>query len=99
TLPWSAVGEVRVDRAFLGAAVVRADGAVLDCSPSEVPTMRGLLEVAARSYLLADHEKFPGSGFLDAAPLSRFTAQITVRSPLPFEIALPEGEDVEVLVP
>ncbi|HLQ79849.1 MAG TPA: DeoR/GlpR transcriptional regulator, partial [Brachybacterium sp.] len=59
----------------------------------------GLLEVAARSYLLADHEKFPGSGFLEVAPLSRFTALITDRSPLPFEIALPEGEDVEVLVP
>ncbi|MGO1285007.1 MAG: DeoR/GlpR family DNA-binding transcription regulator [Brachybacterium sp.] len=99
TLTETALGQVRVDRAFLGTAGVRPDGAVLDSTPSEVPIKRGLLEVATASYLLADHEKFPGSGFLEVAPLSRFTALITDRSPLPFDIALPEGEDVEVLLP
>ncbi|HEX7351388.1 DeoR/GlpR family DNA-binding transcription regulator [Brachybacterium sp.] len=99
TLTESALAQVRVDRAFLGAAGVRPDGAVLDSTPSEVPIKRGLLEVAARSYLLADHEKFPGSGFLEVARLSRFTALITDHSPLPFDITLPEGEDVEVLLP
>ena len=57
-----------------------------------------LLDVAARSYLLADHEKFPGSGFLEVARLPRFTALLTDR-PLPIEIDLPEGEAVEVLLP
>ena len=99
TLTESALGQVRVDRAFLGTAGIRPDGAVLDSTPSEVPIKRGLLDVATRSYLLADHEKLPGSGFLEVAPLSRFTALITDRSPLPFDIALPEGEDVEVLLP
>ena len=50
------------------------------------------------SYLLADHEKFPGSGFLEVARLPRFTALLTDR-PLPIEIDLPEGEAVEVLLP
>ena len=99
TLTESALGQVRVDRAFLGAAGVRPDGAVLDSTPSEVPIKRGLLEVATSSYLLADHEKLPGSGFLEVAPLSRFTALITDRPPLPDDIALPEGEGVEVLLP
>lgn len=99
TLTESALGQVRVDRAFLGAAGVRPDGSVLDSTPSEVPIKRGLLDVAASSYLLADHEKFPGSGFLEVARLSRFTALITDRSPLPIGITLPEGEDVEVLLP
>src|SRR5699024_6535256 len=36
TLTESALGHVRVVRAFLGAAGVRAEGAVLDSSPSEV---------------------------------------------------------------
>jgi DeoR family transcriptional regulator, fructose operon transcriptional repressor len=99
TLTESALGQVRVDRAFLGAAGVRPDGAVLDSTPSEVPIKRGLLDVAASAYLLADHEKFPGSGFLEIAPLSRFTALITDRPPRPSDIALPEGEDVEVLLP
>ncbi|AXK46727.1 DeoR/GlpR family DNA-binding transcription regulator [Brachybacterium saurashtrense] len=99
TLTESALGQVRVDRAFLGAAGVRTDGAVLDSTPSEVPIKRGLLDVAAAAYLLADHEKFPGSGFLEVARLTRFTALVTDRPPLPFDIALPDGEDVEVLLP
>lgn len=99
TLTESALAQVRVDRAFLGAAGVRPDGAVLDSTPSEVPIKRGLLEVAARSYLLADHEKLPGSGFLEVARLPRFTALVTDRAPLPVDITLPEGEDVEVLLP
>lgn len=99
TLTESALRQLRVDLAFLGTAGVRADGAVLDSTPSEVPVKRGLLDAAASSYLLADHEKFPGSGFLEIAGLPRFTALITDRSPLPIDIALPEGEGVEVLLP
>ena len=99
TLTESALSQLRVDLAFLGTSGVRADGAVLDSTPSEVPTKRGLLEAATSSYLLADHEKFPGSGFLEVAPLSRFAGLITDRSPLPIDITLPEGEDAEVLLP
>src|SRR5699024_3093478 len=99
TLTETALSQLRVDLAFLGTAGIRADGAVLDSTPSEVPIKRGLLDVATSSYLLADHEKFPGSGFLEVAPLSRFSGVITDRSPLPFDIALPDGEDVEVLLP
>ncbi len=95
----SALAQVRVDRAFLGTSGIRPDGTVLDSTPSEVPVKRRLLEVATRSYLLADHEKLPGSGFLEVAPLSRFTALITDQQPCPDDIALPEGESVEVLLP
>lgn len=101
TLTESAIRQLRVDVAFLGAAGIRPDGAVLDSTPSEVPIKRCLLDVAAATYLLADHEKLPGSGFLEIAPLSRFTGLITDRSPQPFaiDIAFPDGEDVEVLLP
>lgn len=91
TLTESALRQLRVDRVFLGTTGIRADGAVLDSAPSEVPVKRGLLEAGAAAYLLADHEKFPGSGFVKIAPLSRFTALITDRSPLPIDIALPDG--------
>jgi DeoR/GlpR family transcriptional regulator of sugar metabolism len=99
TLTESALRQLRVDRAFLGTAGIRPDGAVLDSTPSEVPVKRGLLEVATCAYLLADHEKFPGTGFLEVTRLPRFTALITDRAPLPIDIDLPEGEDVEVLLP
>src|SRR5690625_5130853 len=90
TLTESALSQLRVDLAFLGTSGVRADGAVLDSTPSEVPTKRGLL---------ANHEEFSGSGFHEVAPLSRFAGLIPDRSPLPIDITLPEGEDAEVLLP
>ncbi|MFC7455853.1 DeoR/GlpR family DNA-binding transcription regulator [Brachybacterium sp. GCM10030267] len=99
TLTEAALRQVRVDAAFLGTSGVRADGTVLDSTPSEIPVKRGLLSVSSSAYLLADHSKFPGSGFLEVAPLGRFTALITDRSPHPAQLSLPEGEDLEVLLP
>ena len=99
TLTESALRQVRVDAAFLGTSGVRADGTVLDSTPSEVPVKRGLLEVSARAYLLADHEKFPGSGFLEVAPLSRFTGLVTNRAVSTDQLSLPDDEDLEVLLP
>lgn len=97
TLTESALRQVRVDTAFLGTSGIRPDGTVLDSTPSEVPVKRGLLDVSTASYLLADHEKFPGSGFLEVSTLGRFTALITDRSP--DSLTLPDGEDLEVLLP
>lgn len=99
TLTESCLRQVRVDVAFLGTSGVRADGTVLDSTPSEVPVKRGLLEVSARAYLLADHEKLPGSGFLEVAPLSRFTGLVTDRPPSSDQLHLPDDEDLEVLLP
>ncbi len=91
--------QVRVDAAFLGAAGVRPDGAVLDSTPSEVPIKRAMLEISTRSWLLADHEKFPGSGFLEIAPLTDFTGLITDRTPSPNKLSLPPDSRLEVLTP
>lgn len=99
TLTESALRQVRVDIAFLGTSGIRPDGTVLDSTPSEVPVKRGLLEVSTSAFLLADHEKLPGSGFLEVSSLERFTGLITDRSPAPDALALPEGEDLEVLLP
>jgi DeoR family transcriptional regulator, fructose operon transcriptional repressor len=99
TLTEAALRQVRVDVAFLGTSGVRPDGTVLDSTPSEIPVKRGLLDVSTSAYLLADQEKFPGSGFLEVAPLERFTGLITDRSPHPDELTLPEGEELEVLLP
>lgn len=99
TLTESSLRQVRVDTAFLGTSGIRADGTVLDSTPSEIPVKRGLLEVATSRYLLADHEKFPGTGFLEVAPLTDFTALITDRAPRPEDLTLPDGAELEVLLP
>lgn len=91
--------QVRVDVAFLGAAGIRADGSVLDSTPSEVPIKRAMLEISSRSWLLADHQKFPGSGFIEIAPLHLFTGLISDEALAPTQLVLPPESRLEVLAP
>ena len=94
----SCLRQVRVDVAFLGSAGVRADGAVLDSTPSEVPVKRAMIDIATRSWLLVDHNKFPGTGFLEIAPVSRFAGLITDRPLTTGQLQLPDDSPVEVVV-
>lgn len=95
----SCLRQVRVDIAFLGAAGIRPDGAVLDSTPSEVPIKRATIDIATRTWLLADHNKFPGSGFLEIAPITAFAGLITDRRPTSDQLALPPNSPLEVVVP
>lgn len=95
----SCLRQVRVDVAFLGAAGVRPDGAVLDSTPSEVPVKRAMIDIARRSWLLADHQKFPGEGFLEVVPVDRFTGLITDRPLGPTQLQLAPDSTLEVLTP
>jgi len=91
--------QVRVDVAFLGAAGIRPDGSVLDSTPSEVPIKRAMLDISSRSWLLADHQKFPGSGFLEIASLHHFTGLISDEAPTAQQLVLPHDSRLEVLAP
>lgn len=95
----TALRGLRVDLAFLGTSGVRPDGAVLDTTASEVPIKRGLLEIATRSYLLADHDKFPGHGYLEVAPIGRFSGLVTDRPLGTHDLVLPDEEEMEVHLP
>lgn len=89
--------QVRVDLAFLGCSGVRPDGSVTDSTPSEVPVKRALLDIATTAWLLADHDKFPGSGVLEIAPIRRFTGLVTDRPLTQHQLVLPEDSNVEVV--
>lgn len=91
--------QFRVDIAFVGTSGIALDGAVLDTTASEVPIKRGLLDISARSYLLAHHEKFPGAGYLEVAPLQRFTGIVTDRDLPPETLALADEGELEVHLP
>ncbi|HSO68823.1 MAG TPA: DeoR/GlpR family DNA-binding transcription regulator [Arachnia sp.] len=93
----SCLRQVRVDIAFLGASGIRPDGAVLDSTPSEVPVKRAMIEIANRAWLLADHKKFPGIGFLEVVPVERFTGLITDAPLTPSQLTLPPDTTLEVL--
>ncbi|WP_298327969.1 DeoR/GlpR family DNA-binding transcription regulator [Haloactinopolyspora sp.] len=58
-----AVRQVRADTLFIGTSGVRADGTVMDTTVVEVPVRRAMIESSDRVVLLADADKFPGSGF------------------------------------
>lgn len=95
----SCLRQVRVDMAFIGAAGIRPDGAVLDSTPSEVPVKRAMIDIANQAWLLADQDKFPGTGFLEIAPIAAFTGLVSNVAPGPDELWLPEDSTLEVVVP
>lgn len=82
------MSQLRIDKAFLGTSGVALDGSVLDTTPSEVPVKRALMACASSAHLLADAEKFPGSGFLRVCGLEQFASLIT--DALPEGLVIPE---------
>ncbi|MGK2310341.1 DeoR/GlpR family DNA-binding transcription regulator [Cutibacterium sp. V947] len=91
------LARISANWAFLGTSGV-SRGRVLDTSYVEVGIKRSILTHADRTVLLADHDKFPGSGNLEVAPVGDFSVLVT-------DSATPDGvineireADVEVLL-
>ena len=59
-----AVGQLGVDRAFLGTSGIGPGGQVMDTTFVEVPVKRALIAAAREVVVLADGHKIPGSGTL-----------------------------------
>ena len=57
-----ALKQIHVDKLFLGTSGIRADGSVLDTTVVEVPVKQGMIAAADHVTLVADSDKFPGSG-------------------------------------
>jgi DeoR family fructose operon transcriptional repressor len=76
-LALKSLGEIRVDRAFLGTIGVTAQWEVSNSDLDLAALQRHILSVARESYLLADHTKFGRSGLAVVAPIKVFTAVIT----------------------
>ena len=55
---------LRAAIAFIGTSGIAPDGTVLDTTIVEVPVKRAIIESAARTVLVADETKFPGTGLL-----------------------------------
>ncbi|KNX39287.1 DeoR/GlpR family DNA-binding transcription regulator [Luteipulveratus halotolerans] len=76
-----ALRQVRATVVFLGTSGVTADGSVLDTTLVEVPVKRAMLGCGARTVLLADHSKLPGSGTLRVCGLDAVDTLVTDRHP------------------
>lgn len=64
SLPEQALGQITADIGFLGTSGVRDDGSVLDSTSIEVPVKHAIVAASERRVLVADDDKFPGSGVL-----------------------------------
>lgn len=77
SLPEQALGQITADIGFLGTSGVRDDGSVLDSTSIEVPVKRSILTASERRVLVADDDKFPGSGVLAVCGPERITTLVT----------------------
>jgi DeoR/GlpR family transcriptional regulator of sugar metabolism len=84
-----ALGEIRVDRAFLGTIGITPEWEASNSDLDLAALQRRILSAARESYLLADHTKFGRTGLAIVGPLKAFSAVITdaalaasVRGPL-----------------
>lgn len=73
----AAIRQVRADRMFMGTSGVRTDGTVMDTTAVEVPVKRAMLDSADQVVLLADSQKFPGSGFATVCGAEALNAVVT----------------------
>lgn len=92
-----ALRQVHADLAFLGASGVRRDGVVLDTTLVEVPVKRAMLGAADKSVLLADRNKFPGTGKLRVCAAADLDVLVTNDGADPHTLTACADEGVEVL--
>ncbi len=72
-----ALQQVRADIAFLSTSGVRPDGQILDTTLVEVPIKRAIIAAAKKTALLADRNKFPGTGALRVCGVSDIDVIVT----------------------
>ncbi|MBC7724216.1 MAG: DeoR/GlpR transcriptional regulator [Burkholderiaceae bacterium] len=77
SLTEDALSQLRGTICFLGTSGVLADGTVMDSTGAEVPIKRAILTSSARTVLVADDSKFPGTGILSVCPASRIDVVVT----------------------
>ncbi|MEA5648811.1 MAG: DeoR/GlpR family DNA-binding transcription regulator [Cutibacterium granulosum] len=75
----------QADLAFLGCSGVAPNGRVRDTSRTQAHIKQAVVSAASRSYLLADSEKFPGTGAHSPFTIDEVTGIITA-GPSPADI-------------
>ncbi|MDD7465101.1 MAG: DeoR/GlpR family DNA-binding transcription regulator [Actinomycetaceae bacterium] len=86
---------VRIDKSFVGTSGIAVDGSVLDTTASEVPIKQAFMKSSRRTFLLADADKFPGTGFLKVADIKDFDTLITNKAAKKLEML--NDTEVEVM--
>lgn len=92
------LGQLHVDRLFLGADAVNLTHGVMNANVEEVAVKRRMIAAARECVLVCDHTKVGQTALADICPLSRIGTMITGRE-LPEEQARGLGElDIELIL-
>lgn len=93
-----AVGQVGVDRAFLGTSGIGPGGHVMDTTFVEVPVKRALIAAAREVVVLADGHKIPGSGTMRVCVGDDVDVLVTTADADPAILEQCRARGVEVVV-
>lgn len=92
-----ALRQIRAHRLFLGTSGIRPDGQVMDSTLVEVPVKKAMIAAAEQTVVLADRDKFPGSGLLPACGPQDVDVIITNEGVDPAALAAFVRADTEVI--
>ncbi|MRG58770.1 DeoR family transcriptional regulator [Agromyces sp. CFH 90414] len=89
---------IRADQAFLGVSGITEDGDLRDTTLAQVPIKQAMVAACDRATVLADHDKFPGTG-AGRIDLPRALRRVITDAPLPGPTAEAFARhDVEVAI-
>ncbi|KAM9864160.1 Glycerol-3-phosphate regulon repressor [Leucobacter aridicollis] len=92
-----ALQQMRATIAFVGTSGIADDGTVLDTTVVEVPVKRAIVRSASRVVLVADENKFPGTGLLSACSPEDFHTLVTSENSDPDTLATLTKLGIEVI--
>jgi DeoR/GlpR family transcriptional regulator of sugar metabolism len=89
--------QLHADWLFLGTSGIRGDGTVMDTTVVEVPVKRAMIAASDRVVLLADREKFPGTGMAKVCGPELLDVLVTNAPAEPATLAALQGAAVKVV--
>jgi DeoR/GlpR family transcriptional regulator of sugar metabolism len=72
-----ALAQIRVSICFLGTSGIRPDGSIADTTGMEVPVKRAMIASSQRVVVLADRNKFPGTGLFGVCEADALSTVVT----------------------
>jgi DeoR family fructose operon transcriptional repressor len=91
------IKNLRVEKTFLGADAIHADGTISNVNIDEVPIKQAMIKAANQVILLTDSSKFEKSGFAKVCGLSQIDMIITDRGLSPEKLEMIRSKEIPVV--
>ena len=98
SLTISFINDIKVDKTFLGADAIHADGVISNVNIEEVAIKKAMIKAADQTILLADSSKFSKSGFYKVCDLEDIDILISDKGISKESLELTESYDIKKFV-